>query len=119
VGCRDLVLSLNSLMRIFSFILLLYLTALSIVPCTDGMPQSSNYSHVEFSITEHDHNHSDHQDDCTPFCVCACCGSIIILATVQPMVESKSEISTDYLFNYTFEYSFDYSDGVWHPPSLS
>jgi len=106
-------------MRIFVFILSLYITALSIAPCTDGLPQSSNHSDIEVSITEHDHDHSGHQDDCTPFCACACCGSIVTIPTVQLMVEANVEISTDYLFHYTFNYSFDYSEGVWHPPSHS
>ena len=106
-------------MRLLAFILCIYITALSVVPCTDGMPQTSNPSDTEISAAEHDHNHSDHQDHCTPFCVCACCGSIVTLPTVQDLVENKVAISTDYLFHYNFDYSFDYNEGVWHPPSLS
>jgi len=105
-------------MRIFAFILSFYIIALSIVPCTDGIPQSSNHSDIEVSAAEHDHNHSDHKDSCTPFCVCACCGIMITMPTLQPLVQARVVISTDYLFHYTFDYSFDYSEGVWHPPSL-
>lgn len=119
MGCRELDLSLNPEMRILAFILCIYITALSVVPCTDGMSQNSNHSDIEVSTTEHDHNHSDHQDNCTPFCVCACCGTMITLPTVQPLVMSRIVISTDYLFHYTFDYSVDYSEEVWHPPSLS
>lgn len=89
------------------------------MPCTDGMPKNSNHSDIEVSAEEHDHNHSDHQDDCTPFCVCVCCGSIITLPIVQVMEGARVETSSNYLFHYTFDYSFDYSEGVWHPPSLS
>jgi len=119
VGCRELVLSLNPEMRILAFILCIYITALSVVPCTDGMPQTSHSSNTEVSAAEHDHNHSDHQDSCTLFCVCACCGTMITMPTLQPLVQVKVVISTVYLFHYTFDYSFDYSEGVWHPPSLS
>ena len=119
MGCNKLVLSLNSVMRIFALITSIYIAALSVVPCTDGMPQSSIHTDIEVSAAEHDHDHSEHQDDCTPFCVCACCGSIVTLPTDKAMLENKIEISTDYLFHYTFDYSFDYSEGVWHPPSLS
>jgi hypothetical protein len=89
------------------------------MPCTDGIPQSLNHSDIEVSTAEQEHDHSDHQDDCPPFCVCACCGSFITMPIVQAFVETKVEISTEYHFHYTFDYSFVYSEGVWHPPCLS
>ena len=76
----------------------MYSAALSVVPCTDGMPQSSIHADIEVSAAEHDHDHSVHQDDCTPFCVCSCCGSIVTLPTDKAMLEKKIEISADYLF---------------------
>jgi hypothetical protein len=106
-------------MRLFAFLLLLYFTALSLVPCTDGMQQSSSHIGVEDSFTEHDHNDSEHQDDCTPFCTCACCGSIVTLPPAQSILETKIETSADYLFHYALDYSFDYCEGIWHPPSFS
>jgi hypothetical protein len=106
-------------MRIFAFILSLYITTLSVVQCADAMPPSSNHSDIEVSLAENEHNHSDHKDDCTPFCACACCGSIVTLTTVQSLIATKIEISTDYLFYYTSDYSFDYNKGVWRPPTLS
>ncbi len=118
MGCIEFSLSLNPEMRIWAFILCIYIAALSIVPCTDGMSQTSHSSNTELSKAEYDHNHSDHHDSCTPFCVCACCGTMITMPTLQAVVQSRVVISTDCLFQYTFDYSFDYSEGVWHPPSL-
>lgn len=109
----------DTTMRILAFILSLYFTALSIVPCADGMPSSSNHSSIEASMDEHDYNHSDHPDNCTPFCVCACCGSIVTFPIVQSTATTKSAISTKCLFHYTFYYSFNFSEGIWHPPNQS
>jgi len=106
-------------MRLFVFILSLYITALSIVPCTDGISQTSTDADVEVSDNEHNHNHSDHKDDCTPFCVCFCCGSMIAMPYLPTLVKGKVDIFTDLLFQYKFDYSFDYSEGVWHPPAHS
>lgn len=105
-------------MRILAFILAIYITALSIVPCADGLLQCSADSEIELSIDDESHNHSDHQDDCTPICACACCGSSIVIPYFKTPVQ-KVVISTDYFFHYTFDYSFHYSEGVWHPPAVS
>jgi len=119
IGCKELVLPLNSGMSLQAFILLLYITTLTIVPCSDGIQHSSNHFDKEVLNAEHEHSDSDHQDDCTPFCTCACCGSIVTPPTTKSIVGDKIETSTDYLFHYTFDYSFEFSEGIWHPPSLS
>jgi len=119
VGCRESLLPLVLLMRIFAFILSLYIAALSLVPCADGMPQSSVENDIELLLSDHEHNHSDHKDDCTPFCACLCCGSIVAMPHDQTPSQSIIEISTHYQFHYTFDYALDYIEGVWHPPSIS
>lgn len=120
VGCKDLVVPLNPLMRYFAFILSLYITALSLVPCTDGMPQNFNQSDIEITTTEHDHNHSDLQDDCTPFCTCACCGMIMTVPS-ESDGDASFPISNHTAIRslYTFDYFFDFKEGIWHPPTFS
>lgn len=107
-------------MKVLTFILSLYITALSIVPCSDGIEQCRDNGETEISVLQHEHNHSDHENDlCTPFCTCACCGSLITLPTPQLISDSKVIISTTYLFAYKFDYSFEYKEGIWHPPAIS
>ncbi len=121
VSCRELVLSLQSYMRLFSFILSLYILALSVVPCSDGIVHNLDDvdANIELSQTEHDHNHSGHNDCCTPFCTCACCGSLVTAPTSHHISEVRVLLSTTYLFSYNFDYSFEYVEGVWHPPAIS
>ena len=104
-------------MRIFASIISIFILALSIVPCGDGLQQNS--VNIEIKAKDHDHNHSDHEDDCTPFCACVCCGSMIAVSFIQPSILSKVEISSEYQFHYNFNYSFNYSEGIWHPPATS
>lgn len=105
-------------MRFLSFILSLYVLALSVVPCLDDASYDVNSFGVEISHTSHDHNHdnSNESDLCTPFCTCACCGSLITVPAVQEVVEAKVMLSATYLFTHNLDYSFTYTKGVWRPP---
>ncbi|TXF89275.1 hypothetical protein FUA23_11025 [Neolewinella aurantiaca] len=57
-----------------------YLMALALVPCQDEYaivaPNAPASVHAANSEHEHDDD-SEHQDHCTPFCICACCGAVL------------------------------------------
>lgn len=109
-------------MKTFAFILSLYILALSIVPCGDGMLHGEEeHNHTtEVATGDNEHNHSEHKDHCTPFCVCACCGTMIAMPTIHAVSFAKEiQTANAFQFHYTFNYSFDFSKGIWHPPSLS
>lgn len=88
------------------------------MPCADGMPQNVTGNDTEIMASEHEHNHSEHKDHCTPFCVCACCGTMVAMPSAQPILVPSMRIVTEYCFYYSFNYSFEYKEGVWHPPSI-
>lgn len=116
----DLVIPLNSVMRLFAIILSLYITILSLVPCNDSIILNANYSNVELSTFEHGHNDSNCQDGCTPLCICACCGTIITIPTAED-VDLSMPIADHMVCRtlYTFNYSFNYYQGHWHPPTIT
>lgn len=96
----------------------MYILALSLVPCTDGVVNDVCGSQkIELSDSGHSHEHSDHSDDCTPFCTCTCCGSVIVVPSSQEFGNHFILFVSTYLFPYSFDYSFDYVEGVWHPPT--
>ena len=117
VGCRQVALSLFGLMRIIPFILSIYVLALSIIPCSDSITCSDDDYNVELSQTEHSINHSDHHDFCTPFCTCACCGTLVSAPSTDLIDEVKTSASGTYIFPYRFNYFFEYTEGIWHPPA--
>jgi len=94
---------------------------LALVPCSDGIDFMHSNCETNTEIVDKGHNHSDHdhQDLCTPFCICACCGSMATMPTTLDYSGRHLKISTLCVHNYQFNYSFDYSKGVWHPPALS
>jgi len=84
------------------------------------MPQNVVGCDTEISASEHEHNHSEHKDHCTPFCVCACCGTMIAIPTIHAVSFTKEiQTANAFQFHYTFNYSFDFSKGIWHPPAIS
>ena len=92
---------------------------MAVVPCSDvGDKPNNGDGHIEVSHTEHDQNHSEHCDFCSPFCTCACCGSLVIVPSCEHIDEMKVLASATYSFPYQLDYSLDYTVGVWHPPSL-
>jgi hypothetical protein len=80
--------------RVLNLIFSLYIILLAFVPCQDNFSLVPNEApasaHAQDS--EHEHPASDHEDHCTPFCICACCGAVIdapptlfTLAEAQPL----------------------------------
>ncbi len=98
----------------------IYFTALSIMPCTDGISQIETHTSSEVSVSDNHHDHSHNEEDgCTPFCVCACCGTIVVMPSIFQIGMRRIDLTSTYQFSYTFDYSFDYNEGIWHPPAIS
>ena len=91
--------------------------ALSCLPCADkGMPSTTEKT--EYSLSKHiSSSNSDQDDNCSPFCQCACCPGFSINHpfTVSDLVieHESSEFSSYASFNL-----FTIALPVWQPPQL-
>ncbi len=105
-------------MKIVAFILSILILVMSVRPCSDGSTISSCES-AEYSGCHHDtgDQRGGVEDDCSPFCVCQCCGITLFMPDFIPSYEVLDDFHFGYSFLYSFDYSFDYSTGVWHPPA--
>jgi hypothetical protein len=102
--------------QIFSIFLAALMLALVFVPCKDNCEDEQHQINQSVqSTTEH---HQEHNDICSPFCVCACCS---MSATVQyyaafilnnPLV--VKQLSAIYRSGFS---EFHYS--IWQPPKLN
>jgi len=100
-------------MKVFVFILSIFITGQAFVPCTDG----NTCGETSEMTTQHDHS-QDEGDGCTQFCVCSCCGAVFTVAQIVELIEfSTLEISTVLPF-FEDNYSFDFNGAVWRPPTL-
>ncbi|WP_394340435.1 DUF6660 family protein [Marinoscillum furvescens] len=67
-------------MKFLTIILSFFLLGLSLVPCADETEPDSVEISYEESGSDHDHNKSE--DLCSPFCVCNCCHSHLIVQQI-------------------------------------
>jgi hypothetical protein len=106
-------------MKTIAFILSIYILSVLVMPCTDNINYGSLDSNNEVSASSHDHNESGHEDECPPFCICSCCGSISTYSNIEIFSSKVVMVSKEYWSTYKFDYSFDYNEGIWHPPTAS
>ncbi len=102
-------------MRFTAIILSLLILVYSNIPCTDN-------TDCERDKTEQTGDHSGHQhheDTCTPFCVCACCGitAIVINFSFFKTRLVKEQISQT-VIPYHSNFISSYCHSFWQPPKL-
>ncbi|MBC7390494.1 MAG: hypothetical protein H7329_14865 [Opitutaceae bacterium] len=103
-------------MRLAAIILSFIIVFLSVMPCTDRITCEQESE----SIAHHDHS-DDQTDTCSPFCICACCGSISLEMPFienpfrlerQEMMVSKQDVPNNP--NFTSSHFFS----IWQPPKI-
>ena len=107
-------------MKWLNFLLSIYITALSCLPCTDVKTNIETNSTIELTSNENNHNHSHEEDTCPPFCECNCCGAQVLnytpLLTFEFPIVFKS-IKQKESF-YTSNLSSNFFGSIWQPPQL-
>lgn len=107
--------------RLLTQIFSLYVILLALVPCQDNFSLVPNdapaYVHAE--DPEHEHPTPEHEDHCTPFCICACCGAVLdappklfILEEVLPL-PPKGSTQPNAVQNWN---SGIFTNDSWEPP---
>jgi hypothetical protein len=89
---------------------------LSFAPCGD------NVECGERKKTEQSHNSHKHENEnCTPFCICACCGQPVASKIYYPIaltvLKPENFINCISIYNQTFISQF--SATIWQPPKIS
>ncbi|MGK4567447.1 DUF6660 family protein [Flavobacterium sp. 3HN19-14] len=100
------------LLTIFS----IYLISLTVLPCHDSAECSVGKTKIAAS-----HSHSDEDEQCSPFCSCACCGvqiaqfspHVFLLRKNEPVIIDRQP--SFYVSAFAEEMSFS----IWQPPKLS
>ena len=102
-------------MKVFAFILSLYILILVAIPCVD-VPPNHALQKNELSQNANSHHHND-SDTCSPFCVCSCCVSPISHLIYRVSFTCYS--STRIQFNtYTSFFTSYNTASIWQPPKL-
>ncbi|MFD2933642.1 DUF6660 family protein [Spirosoma flavum] len=111
-------------MKWLTTILSLYLLGLSVWPCADELQSVLKQDHTVM-LTKADGScpgsSHEHHDQCTPFCSCACCVTIV---TIQPqysytLIGSVATVAVRATnFRYTTPHWADTLSAIWQPPQL-
>lgn len=104
---------------IVAYLLAFYVLALSCFPCQDEarpLPDSTGAKAAALVTAARD-AHQEAIDLCSPFCICACCASVTIGATVAALPENAvSQLIPPADFSYLqILYTGDMA-GIWQPP---
>lgn len=114
------------LMKITIHIFIIYMLALSLVPCGDGGGGIVEITNLLFGeeyqdISDHEQHSNDCGDDpCSPFCICSCCSPALDIPTKLPFhikflppipVKASSFLSN--IIHSSFHSS------IWQPPKFS
>lgn len=109
-------------MKLFFFILGIYILALQTMPCADiyekNLLQQKHF--IELLSLDSDHSHASDNDLCSPFCICNCCGVIsgfILEDGAVPIPKIYSLLSLS-LTGYMSKFSPNYFGEIWQPPQI-
>ncbi len=91
--------------------------ALSVVPCSD-VHNDCNNSKTEL-IQSHDHK-QDQNDNCSPFCTCACCSASVVASYLVPtQYNAPMEFSIAQKISIcNFSFISNFFGNIWQPPKV-
>ena len=107
-------------MKWFNIILSIYLVALACMPCADIEIDSASHSLAVHQSEKDNHSHDKHNDLCSPFCICNCCGAQI-LNYFSVITYNFSFISSDIKTQeptYKSINSSNFYGSIWQPPQI-
>ncbi len=107
-----------TLVKFASIILSLLLMVLSCLPCADA----ANSEHSQTTTEKHTHDSGDkHNDLCSPFCICNCCGvQILSFTPVLSFVIGPvpTVFSPKPAIGYKSHLASMFSGSIWQPPQI-
>ncbi|MCU0440632.1 MAG: hypothetical protein MUC49_22280 [Raineya sp.] len=103
------------MVRAIFLIWTIYLSALSLMPCSDI------YNNCEPSVKLIDnHQHQDDTDDlCSPFCSCSCCSVVVMLHEYPANFSERLFSENGNLLNSSIPFlESSFSGNIWQPPKI-
>jgi hypothetical protein len=91
---------------------------LALLPCGDEV-ECVDSDRYEISFTNNNHqDHANHAENCSPFCICACCGQVLNVASAYHFnVKPRTPIGRN-LISYSDPYFEIIPQSIWQPPKL-
>ena len=103
-------------MRIFSFIFMIIVLALNLVPCDDAHGNSEE-STLVYTADHGDAKDHSGADFCTPFCHCSCCAASALVKLYTPIKAPFNSFKIPALY-YQENNLPNVSHSIWQPPKV-
>lgn len=102
-------------MRLLTHILLLFVLAVSVIPCS-SMDDCCD-DEIEQSACHDDHE--EESQSCTPFCVCSHCSNVgFVWENPNFYIPFQTTQTTLLATEYRSQFSSSYFHSFWQPPKL-
>ena len=102
--------------KTFMLILAFLVLGFTVLPCADSLCFSNN-SEIAYEITESDCPDEEHQDNCSPFCICTCCPGVSLSHTSDTANNIPFPEATKHFFLIDIR-TYSFALPVWQPPQL-
>ncbi|MBK6701355.1 MAG: hypothetical protein IPG55_16015 [Saprospiraceae bacterium] len=96
----------------------MYILALSLMPCNDQYDCNQELTSFEIKDSDHDTHHHE-TENCSPFCYCACCGSIYTYNSLPIYIPILKLVLSSDLCEYKNGYIQNIYFNIWQPPKIS
>lgn len=102
--------------RKLKFLLSLYFLVLSCLPCADAEAMDFN----DCTVSEHHSDGTHHDDFCSPFCICSCCGSVVFSQQNPVFLDAVHlpVISENKIPGYDSVFISSFFHNIWQPPKI-
>lgn len=113
---------MNLIVRVFCFSYIVYLLVLLAQPCQDVVAQTHDCCN-EPEMSAHFENSSHNEpgeDECSPFCICSCCGQAVASHKTSFGVTLDIETArfNTPLMTYSPPDTASFTISVWQPPKV-
>lgn len=91
--------------------------AFSILPCADDASFETGETKYELAQSIPLDNGTDHEDACSPFCICSCCAGFSVVNRL-PALSALIVLYQSSHSSYISEELFSIAKPIWQPPRL-
>ncbi|MFN8287985.1 MAG: DUF6660 family protein [Chitinophagales bacterium] len=102
--------------QLLCLLLSVYCLSISALPCRDACNSHEHKAPVTFQqASEH---HEQENDQCSPFCYCACCSSTVITPAISHYIFTEV-FSVSAILPVKDSKIAEQAFAIWQPPKLS
>ena len=101
--------------KILSYLLIVYILTLTLMPCLDKEVHSGAGIHEMINPGQPANDDDDHKDCCSPLCTCSCCSLSIETAKIF-LVTLDFQQQKTLVFFYNPQIVSHYLFSIWEPP---